>query len=120
MMEPAGRVYAVGARSGNDPNPAEDHRTAGFMIAAIFWAGFQGIAVGLSPWLRPTWVSAFFGGSIAGYINYDLTHYAIHHSPLRSACLKRVRAHHLSHHHKDTTRKFGFTSLLWDRRFRTL
>lgn len=93
---------------------------AGFLIAVIFWIGFQGVALGLSSWLRPSWVSAFFGGFLAGYINYDLTHYAIHHSPLRSDRLKRVRAHHMSHHHKDSTRKFGFTTLLWDRLFRTL
>jgi sterol desaturase/sphingolipid hydroxylase (fatty acid hydroxylase superfamily) len=93
---------------------------AGMMIAAVFWALAQAAAQGLSPWLSPTWIPGFFGGFLAGYINYDLTHYAIHHVSVKSMRLKRIRAHHMSHHYNTPERKYGFTSLLWDRLFGTL
>ena len=93
---------------------------AGFMIAAVFWGLFSALALLLSPWVAPGWVPAFFGGFLAGYINYDLTHYVIHHVPLRSKRLKRIRAHHMSHHYTTPDRKFGFTTLFWDRLCGTL
>jgi sterol desaturase/sphingolipid hydroxylase (fatty acid hydroxylase superfamily) len=45
---------------------------------------------------------------------YDLTHYALHHVPLRGRTLRRLRAHHLRHHYGDHERGFGVTSGVWD------
>lgn len=63
---------------------------------------------------------AFLGGFVAGYINYDLTHYYIHHAKPKSKRMKRLRAHHMNHHFNKTNRKYGVSAILWDRVFRTL
>ena len=92
---------------------------AGGMIATLFWFGFKGTAVMLTPWLDPTWVAPFMAGFLAGYINYDLTHYATHHVKLKNKRLIKIRAHHMNHHFNNPDKKFGFTTFLWDRVFGT-
>jgi len=93
---------------------------AGFMIASVFWVGAKGLAGLLSVWLEPSWIYVFFGGFLAGYINYDVTHYAMHHVKLKSKRLKRLRGHHMNHHFNDHDRKYGITTLFWDRLCGTL
>ena len=88
---------------------------AAFMIASVFWLGLTNLAAVLSPWLAPSWFYAFFGGFLAGYINYDVTHYMIHHFQLKSRRLKRIRAHHMNHHFNNPDRKFGIGTIFWDR-----
>jgi len=88
---------------------------AAFSIAALFWMAFKGVAALASGWVSVTWVYAVFGGFLAGYINYDVTHYAIHHVKVKSKRLKRIRAHHLNHHFNNPDKKFGFTTLFWDK-----
>lgn len=62
----------------------------------------------------------FFSGFAAGYLGYDMMHYAIHHARnVHSPLFRRVRQHHLAHHFRDTRRGFGVSSPLWDGVFRT-
>ena len=93
---------------------------AGIAIASAFWLGFEGATVALASWLTPGWSYAVFAGFLAGYIHYDLTHYAQHHMKLKSKHRIKLRAHHMNHHFNTCGRKFGITSTIWDRVFRTM
>jgi sterol desaturase/sphingolipid hydroxylase (fatty acid hydroxylase superfamily) len=78
--------------------------------AAVLAAMFYGL------WwlLLGAWVFPFMAGKIAGYIAYDMTHYYVHHGHVRGAWFKRLRAHHMNHHHNKVERKFGVSTTLWD------
>ena len=79
-------------------------------------------AVFFSLWylvLGPAWVFPFFAGHVLGYLWYDMCHYGVHHFRWRSATLKKVKAHHMNHHHNKEGRKFGVSTTLWDHVFRT-
>lgn len=71
-------------------------------------------------WLLPdTYVYAFFPAFIAGYLVYDMTHYAIHHFNFKSGLWKKIKQHHMLHHYQDPTRGYGVSSDLWDKIFRS-
>jgi len=67
----------------------------------------------------PHWIAPMFAGFIAGYLIYDLTHYATHHIPMRRWFLKFLRRYHMLHHFKTPDQRFGVSSPLWDVVFRT-
>lgn len=61
-------------------------------------------------------------GFVVGYMNYDVTHWYLHHCKPRTRFGKRLRAHHMSHHfakHRAGTR-FGVSFDIWDRVFGTM
>ena len=93
---------------------------AGIAIASFFWAAFSAATVALTPWFTPGWMYALFAGFLGGYINYDLTHYAQHHMKLTGKRRIRLRAHHMNHHFNNHDRKFGISTMFWDRIFRTM
>ncbi len=70
-------------------------------------------------WVAPVWGYAFLAGFVAGYTNYDVTHYFIHHHRPKSARYKRLRAHHMNHHHNHGDLRFGVSFTFWDRVFGT-
>jgi dihydroceramide fatty acyl 2-hydroxylase len=94
---------------------------ASLFLAGIFIAMYYGISLALAPFLDPMWVWAFFGGKIVGYMNYDLTHYYIHHGRPKWSFYKKLRTHHNKHHHnaKYKERKFGVSFTIWDHVFGT-
>ncbi len=55
-----------------------------------------------------------FAGLVAGYVWYDLTHYAVHHLRQRTPCGKLQRRNHLVHHFAQPDARFGVTTPLWD------
>lgn len=61
---------------------------------------------------------AGWAGGFLGYIMYDLTHYALHHSQL-PAYLMKLKKYHLEHHYKNYKLGYGVTSMFWDRVFGT-
>ncbi len=67
----------------------------------------------------PAWVSPTFSGFIAGYLTYDLTHYATHHFPMRRGVFKFLKRYHMQHHYKTPNMRFGVSSPLWDNVFKT-
>jgi sterol desaturase/sphingolipid hydroxylase (fatty acid hydroxylase superfamily) len=69
--------------------------------------------------LGPVWVYPFFAGHVLGYLGYDMAHYYVHHFKPKSTVMKRLRAHHMNHHHNKDGRKFGVSTTLWDHVFRT-
>ena len=62
---------------------------------------------------------SFFGGLTAGYLWYDLTHYATHHFKPRTAWGRAQKAHHMLHHFQTPELRFGITTPLWDYVFGT-
>jgi len=67
-----------------------------------------------------TWIDPIFSGFLAGYLIYDLTHYATHHFPMRSGFLKFLKRYHMQHHYKTPDKRFGVSSPLWDIVYGTL
>ncbi len=62
---------------------------------------------------------AFSGGFFAGYLAYDMLHYALHHHTPKSALGRRLRELHMRHHFQDETTAFGISAPYWDRVFGT-
>lgn len=82
------------------------------LFYGLFHAFFYG--VGLSAWFAPV-----FAGFTAGYIAYDMIHYATHHFPVRGY-FRFLKLHHMRHHFKTPDQRFGVSSPLWDWVFGTL
>lgn len=85
---------------------------ASLALGVVFFAMWWAV-------LGPAWVFPFFAGHVAGYLAYDMTHYAVHHFKWRGKVFVRLRAHHMNHHHNKDGRKFGVSTTLWDHVFRT-
>jgi sterol desaturase/sphingolipid hydroxylase (fatty acid hydroxylase superfamily) len=71
--------------------------------------------LGLAHWLNPV-----FAGLVGGYLIYDLMHYSIHHSSVKSGWWYEFRKHHLRHHGACDFLRFGVTTTFWDRVFGTM
>jgi sterol desaturase/sphingolipid hydroxylase (fatty acid hydroxylase superfamily) len=69
--------------------------------------------------LGPALFLPALGGFVFGYMVYDCTHYALHHARWRRKAFVRLKAHHMNHHFNQSGRKFGVSTTLWDRVFRT-
>jgi len=80
-------------------------------LSYLVWALLLNAAQFLDP---------FMSGMAIGYLGYDLTHYATHHFPMRAGVLKYLKRHHLKHHYKTPSMRFGVSSSVWDRVFGTL
>lgn len=81
--------------------------TVSIPLAALFGWGFV-TGLGAAGW-------AFFSGFVAGYLAYDMMHYAIHHAEnVRNPLFRRIRRHHLAHHFRDTRAGFGVSTPFWD------
>jgi sterol desaturase/sphingolipid hydroxylase (fatty acid hydroxylase superfamily) len=68
----------------------------------------------------PHWLNPLMAGLVGGYLVYDLMHYQIHHSRLRSGWFFQLRKHHLRHHGACSFMRFGVSTSLWDRVFGTM
>ena len=64
-------------------------------------------------------VAPFYIGFIAGYLFYDITHYAIHHFSMHSKFWLAIKNHHMRHHYQEEARGYGVSSPFWDLIFRT-
>jgi sterol desaturase/sphingolipid hydroxylase (fatty acid hydroxylase superfamily) len=87
-------------------------------LAALFYSVFWLVldrTLGLTAWLPP-----IFAGFIAGYLAYDMIHYATHHFPMRRGLPKALKRYHMQHHYKTPTARFGVSSPLWDLAFGTM
>jgi dihydroceramide fatty acyl 2-hydroxylase len=83
------------------------------LFYGIFWL-ILGVVLAQPQWIAPT-----FAGFIAGYLAYDMLHYATHHLPMRRGVFKFLKRYHLQHHYKTPDRRFGVSSPLWDVLFGT-
>lgn len=64
-------------------------------------------------------LAPFYVGFIAGYLFYDITHYAIHHFNMHSKFWLAIKNHHMRHHYQDPEKGYGVSSPFWDVIFRT-
>lgn len=87
-------------------------------LAAVFYGVFALLVGGLLG--APHWVAPLFAGFVAGYLLYDMTHYAMHHVNVPWGYFRSMRQHHMRHHGENPSLRFGVTSKLWDRIFGTL
>jgi sterol desaturase/sphingolipid hydroxylase (fatty acid hydroxylase superfamily) len=86
-------------------------------LALLFYQGFRLVLGGSLG--RPEWVAAMFGGFVAGYVCYDMVHYATHHLPMRSPLLRALKRHHMQHHYQTPDERYGVSSAVWDLVFGT-
>ncbi|GAB2220336.1 hypothetical protein Droror1_Dr00007981 [Drosera rotundifolia] len=77
-----------------------------------FWSVYSRIST-------PAVAPALLGGSLLGYLAYDLVHYYIHAAKANNVLIRRFKKHHLLHHYKDQSKGFGVTSPFWDHVFST-
>ncbi|XP_021715292.1 dihydroceramide fatty acyl 2-hydroxylase FAH1-like [Chenopodium quinoa] len=68
----------------------------------------------------PSTTPAIFGGSLFGYVMYDITHYYLHHGKPSNDVSKHLKRYHLNHHFCIQDKGFGVTSSMWDKVFGTL
>ncbi len=61
----------------------------------------------------------FIAGLLAGYLAYELIHYAVHYWRLESGWFRALKRYHLSHHFQSARVRFGVSSPLWDLVFGT-
>jgi len=86
-------------------------------LALLFYGLFVliiGRLIGAQAWVFPS-----FSGFMAGYLTYDLTHYATHHFAMRRGVFKYLKRYHMMHHYKTPNKRFGVSSPLWDKVFGT-
>ena len=67
----------------------------------------------------PQWVNPMVAGFMAGYLVYDLVHYATHHFAMRRGYWKYIKRHHMAHHYKAPNTRYGVSSPVWDWVFQT-
>jgi sterol desaturase/sphingolipid hydroxylase (fatty acid hydroxylase superfamily) len=69
--------------------------------------------------LPQAFLPAFFAAFMAGYLFYDISHYALHHATFKSALWKKLKQHHMLHHYSDPDKGYGVSSALWDKIFKS-
>ncbi len=87
--------------------------TVSITLAVIFYSLFYFL-------FGESYVAPFFTGYVAGYIFYDMTHYAIHHYNFKSKFWLNLKKHHMVHHYMDGNNGYGVSSKLWDHVFGTM
>jgi sterol desaturase/sphingolipid hydroxylase (fatty acid hydroxylase superfamily) len=81
---------------------------------SLFFAAFWLISQSLAR-------AAMIGtGFAASFLFYEFCHYSAHLRAPKLRYLKRLKRHHMLHHFADERTRFGVTSALWDRVFKTL
>lgn len=69
--------------------------------------------------LGTSYAPGLTAGFYAGYLVYDMLHYALHHAVPTSKIGKALRERHMRHHFQDDTKGFGISAPYWDDVFRT-
>jgi dihydroceramide fatty acyl 2-hydroxylase len=105
-------IHGVHHDHPNDPLRLVMPPAVSVPLAAVFVLAF--VAVIGEPEAFP-----FGGGFLAGYLLYDMIHYALHHYRPRSRFGRWLRELHMRHHFQDDTRGFGIAAPYWDWIFRT-
>jgi len=82
--------------------------------AAIFLWAAGSLALGVAV------AGAYVAGLLVGFQRYERVHWAIHFREPRDARERRLRVHHLAHHHCDPSMYHGVTTHLFDRLLGTL
>ena len=81
-------------------------------LAALFYLFFR-VLIG------EAYTAPFFMGFLAGYLFYDISHYAMHHFNMHSKFWLAIKNHHMRHHYQDEFKGYGVSSPFWDIVFRS-
>jgi dihydroceramide fatty acyl 2-hydroxylase len=101
-------VHGVHHDHPNDPLRLVMPPAVSVPLAALFVLAFVAIFGTPLAW-------AVSGGFLAGYLVYDMLHYALHHHRQpRSALERRLRELHMRHHFEDETHGYGISAPWWD------
>lgn len=99
--------------------PTNPHRV---IFPPFLALGLGGTFLGLFVLILPIPIAfTLMSGFCLGYCWYEFVHYANHQIKWRSQWLKKLKRHHLLHHHSGAfgNKNFGVTTVLWDRVFGT-
>ncbi len=80
-------------------------------VGGAIWAAMLAVLGSAGSWV--------FLGFMAGYVVYDLAHYACHQWPMKGRLARAVKTHHMRHHHAGQDGNYAITGMMWDRLFRT-
>ncbi|WP_233994123.1 sterol desaturase family protein [Porphyrobacter sp. AAP60] len=80
-------------------------------VGLLIWAAAIAIAGPAGSWILL--------GFMSGYVLYDLVHYACHQFPMKGGLGRRLKTHHMRHHHLRAKGNYAITGMLWDRVFST-
>jgi sterol desaturase/sphingolipid hydroxylase (fatty acid hydroxylase superfamily) len=106
-------VHGVHHDHPNDPLRLVMPPAVSVPLAALFVIAFVAIFGAPDAW-------AVSAGFLAGYLAYDMLHYALHHHRQpRTAFERRLRELHMRHHFEDETRGYGISAPWWDMVFGT-
>lgn len=105
-------IHGVHHDHPNDPMrlvmpPAVSVPLAAIVFAVMWLATGTAYAPGLA------------AGFYAGYLVYDMLHYALHHTVPSGRVGRALRERHMRHHFQDDTKGFGISAPYWDEVFRT-
>ncbi len=100
-------VHGVHHDHPNDPMRLVMPPAFSVPLAAAFFGAF----VAIFEWPLVWAVSA---GFFAGYLFYDMLHFALHHARPKSRIGKRLRELHMRHHFEDDERGFAVSAPWWD------
>ena len=105
-------IHGVHHDHPNDPMRLVMPPSVSVPLASLFVLGFYLVLGAPSCW-------GVGAGFLAGYLAYDMLHYALHHFRPRGRIGKRLRELHMRHHFQDDERGFGVSAPYWDRVFGT-
>jgi dihydroceramide fatty acyl 2-hydroxylase len=105
-------IHGVHHDHPNDPMRLVMPPSASIPLAIVFYALFW-LVLGADA------ATAFGAGFLAGYLAYDMIHFAVHHSKPKSRVGRRLRELHMRHHFQDDERGFGVSAPYWDKVFGT-
>jgi len=105
-------VHGVHHDHPNDPRRLVMPPAVSVPLGSAFFFAFDG-AFGL----HDAWGVA--AGFFAGYLLYDMLHFALHHGRARGRAGRLLRELHMRHHFDDDTCGFAVSAPWWDIVFRT-
>ena len=105
-------VHGVHHDHPNDPLRLVMPPAASVPLALFFYALFWVV-------LGADRAFAFGAGFLAGYLAYDMIHFALHHHMPKSHLGRKLRELHMRHHFQDDETGFGISAPYWDRVFGT-
>jgi sterol desaturase/sphingolipid hydroxylase (fatty acid hydroxylase superfamily) len=80
-------------------------------VGGLIWAVMLALAGPAGSWMLL--------GFMAGYVAYDLVHYACHQWPMKGRLARALKTHHMRHHHLGEAGNYAITGMMWDRLLRT-
>jgi sterol desaturase/sphingolipid hydroxylase (fatty acid hydroxylase superfamily) len=105
-------IHGVHHDHPNDPLRLVMPPSASIPLGSVFVLAFNAV-------LSFDAACALSAGFFAGYLAYDMIHYAVHHRAPKGPDGRKLRELHMRHHFQDETTAFGISAPWWDVVFRT-